>query len=594
MKCAAQYNTWEMRFRCLVSLFLLASLGSGVLFCQETGAPALSSHPVITDISVRERPGGVDIEITSTEPAAAEETTLEHPDRLVFDFRGCQLSHSGFRRAVNRGTVQAVRAAVFSDAPPIARVVVDLKSPQEHEELYAGNKLIIKLNFASGAGVAVQSTKATAPPNIQPVPIKPLAAETSSNLPVEGAAATPGTPSPKSLPRNESSPNHAYALLDRARGLSVSDLEPLEAKAQAGDPESETTLALAYHAGTLLKVNDGEALRLLREAASRGYTGAEEAMGIFCQMGFGMSPDKLQAMDWYTKAAEQGSRDAATNLALMFSVGDGIPKDPVQAVKWFRAAAEAGDATAQLNLSALYHRGEDVPRDDAQAAVWLTKAAEQRFAPAMLELARWNLRPEHGGNIDSAITWFKKVAETGDATAQAELGDVFVNQELGRVDYVQAVLWYRKAAEQGHRQGQFGLGARYLLGQGVPQDFAEARRWLTPAADRGHPNAQFLLARMFEAGDGGAADPAAAAKYYELAANYGLPAAQYRLGLMLASDTQNSASVLSAYKWLVLAQDVVKESAAPAQNLRKQLTPAQVTEAEREIDEWRTAHARRD
>jgi TPR repeat protein len=106
--------------------------------------------------------------------------------------------------------------------------------------------------------------------------------------------------------------------------LTISDLEPLEARAQAGDPESETMLALAYHAGTLLKMDDAKALRLLQQAASRGFVAAEEAMGIFCQVGFGMPPDKVQAVSWYTKAAQHGSKDAATNLALMYANGDGI------------------------------------------------------------------------------------------------------------------------------------------------------------------------------------------------------------------------------------------------------------------------------
>jgi localization factor PodJL len=118
----------------------------------------------------------------------------------------------------------------------------------------------------------------------------------------------------------------------------------------------------------------------------------------------------------------------------------------------------------------------------------------------------------------------------------------------------------------------------------------EARRWLTPAAGRGHPYAQFLLAKMLEAGEGGPVDAASAAKYYELAANYGLAEAQYRLGLLLASDRSNGTNLVSAYKWLVLAQDTVKESAAAAQELQELLTPSQLAQAKREIDEWRAAH----
>ncbi len=428
---------------------------------------------------------------------------------------------------------------------------------------------------------------------VPPIPTAPPLVLKADRLVLEAASAAPPKanvlPPARVLPAAPIQAN-AYALLDQARALTISDLESLEAKAQAGDPQSETTLALAYHAGTLLKLNDAEALRLLRQAATHGFVAAEEALAIFCQSGFGMPPDKKQAVSWYTRAAEHGSKDAATNLGLMYSTGDGIPKDSEQAASWFRAAAEAGDATAQVNLAGLYHRGEGLPQDDTQAAFWLTKAAEQGLLPAMLQLASWDLSPEHGGNIDNAILWLKKAGDLGNATAQMELGDIFADKKFGRLDYSQAVEWYRKAAAQGQREGQFGLGARYLLGQGVPQDFDEARNWLTRAANQGHPYAQFLLAKMFESGEGGPVDVASAEKYYDPAANFGIPEAQYRLGLLLASDRGNGANLVSAYKWLVLAENPVKESAAAAQELRKLLAPAQIAQAEREIDEWRTTH----
>ena len=209
----------------------------------------------------------------------------------------------------------------------------------------------------------------------------------------------------------------------------------------------------------------------------------------------------------------------------------------------------------------------------------------------MLELARWYLQSEHGGNVDAAIAWFKRAADLGDAAAQVELGDIFVDQKLGRLDYSQAVNWYRKAADQNYPGGQFGLGACYLFAHGVPQNMEEARRWLTPAANRGHPYAQLLFGEMLEKGEGGPVDAAAAVKYYEPAANYGLAQAQYRLGLLLATDRSNTDRLVSAYKWLVLAQDVLKQDAtAAAQDLRNLLTPAQLAQADNEIAGWRTAH----
>jgi TPR repeat protein len=565
-----------MRIDSAATLILLLASLAPTSFPQDALSPA-PRNSVITNVSFAESTDSLEVEITFTQLVRAEVNTLEHPDRLVFDFPGCVLAHPRQRLVVNRGSVTTVRAAEFSVTPPIARVVIDLRSAQDHEEAYVGNKVVIKLRSTERA----RRAGPTSGGNNSMADSQPRA--TKSN---QGSDRSEGVhPATVQL--------QAYALLANARALTVSDLERLEARAQAGDLESETTLGLAYHAGTLLKRDDAEALRLLRQAANRGFVAAEEAMGIFCQSGFGMAPDKAQAVSWYTKAAQHGSRGAATKLALMYSKGDGVQKDASTAATWFRSAAEAGDATAQLNLAALYHRGEGLPQDDAQAILWLTKAADQGLLPAMLELARWDLQPEHGGNVDSAIGWYKKAAELGDASAQAGLGTIFADEKLGRLDYAQAVNWYRKAADQGLREGELGLGMRYLFGQGVAQDLEEARRWLTPAANQGHPYAQFLLAKMFESGQGGPVDTVAATKYYEPAANYGIPGAQYRLGLLLVSDRSNGMDLVSAYKWLVLAQDTVKESAASAQELHKLLTPSQLAQAEHEIDEWRAAHPQR-
>jgi TPR repeat protein len=531
--------------------------------------------------------GDVAVEITFSKEVQPRITALENPDRLVFDFPGCELAHPNQRLPVNRGLVIAVRTAAFSVTPSVARLVIDLKSVTDHEETYAGNKLVIKL--AEKAAVrASDSEGGLKRPTAerQPTAIKSDHAQRPADVALLKSTVMPSSPAS----RTSAGRLTAYSLLAQTKTLSVSDLEPLEVKARAGDPEAETTLGLAYHAGTLLKADDAEARRWLQLAAGKGFVAAEEAMGIFCESGFGMPADKAQAFSWYTKAARDGSRDAATNLALMYLIGDGIQKDPAKAATWFRTAADAGDATAQLNLAALYHRGEGVQQDDAQAVSWLTKAADQGLLPAMIELAKWNLQPEHGNNIDAAIGWCKKAAVQGNATAQAVLGDIFSDEKLGRQDYAQAVVWYRKAAEQGYREGEFGLGSRYLLGQGVLQDLGEARRWLTPAADQGHPYAQFLLAKMYEDGQGGPVDVAYARKYYEPAADFGIAEAQYRLARLLASDRDNAASLISAYKWLVLSQNSVKESAAAAQALRNSLTPAQLAQAEHDIDDWRKAH----
>src|SRR5208282_4341606 len=343
-------------------------------------------HSVISAISVAEHADSVDVEVTFSELVQPEVSRLEHPDRLVFDFPGCELAGPSQRFVVNRGPVLAVSTAALSVASPIARVVVELRSAQSRERAIAGNRLVVNLNsignnltielganggsqrsaLASGGNkpaaksqplvpksaevvkpmpsappvvlgperVAPKSAEVVAPvPSVPPVVLgtdrtAPKSAEVVPPMPSvpplvlgsdrtapKSAEVVPPMPSapavvrgtdraapkfaevavgslipslspPPLIPRTATLEFHAYALLDKARTVTIFDLELLEAKAQAGEPESETTLALAYHAGTLLKQDDAEALRLLRRAANGGFVAAEEAMGIFCQSGF--------------------------------------------------------------------------------------------------------------------------------------------------------------------------------------------------------------------------------------------------------------------------------------------------------------------
>jgi TPR repeat protein len=380
----------------------------------------------------------------------------------------------------------------------------------------------------------------------------------------------------------------------KAKGLSVADLQGLEEKAAADDPDAQTMLALAYHAGVLLKQDDAEALRLLHKAADGGSMAAEESLGIFAEGGIGMErPAPADALSWYMKAAQQGSPDAATNIALMYANGKGVAQDSTQAVNWFRRAAEGGDSSAQYNLALMYERGEGVPQDYKEAMRWLSLAADRDLVPAILDLAEFSLHPpdkKMTADVAKAAQYYEKAANLGSAVAQATLGTIYSKGLQGKVDYEQAVKWYRKAAEEGEPDGELGLGVSYALGHGVPVDFDEARRLLTSAAGKGQIEAQFDLGIMCEEGQGAPADPELAAHYYEMAADRGLAKAQYRYGLLLAKSAGSRSSRVAAYKWLMLAQGSIKESSAALSDLRKSMNEQEIGEAEREVDDWRLAH----
>jgi len=77
-------------------------------------------------------------------------------------------------------------------------------------------------------------------------------------------------------------------------------------------------------------------------------------------------------------------------------------------------------------------------------------------------------------------------ADAGDATAQDDMGQLFLN--AGKLDA--AIYWLQLAAGQNHADAMQCLGRCYLHGDGVPQDDNLAVMWIAKAAAHGHVIAQ--------------------------------------------------------------------------------------------------------
>ena len=97
---------------------------------------------------------------------------------------------------------------------------------------------------------------------------------------------------------------------------------------------------------------------------------------------------------------------------------------------------------------------------------------------------------------EEAISDLRALAEDGDASAQSELGGMYLYGRGVAQDDAEAVRWFRLAADQGDASAQAKLGGMYLYGLGVAQDEAEAFRWCRRAADQGDASAQFFLGTM--------------------------------------------------------------------------------------------------
>ena len=166
------------------------------------------------------------------------------------------------------------------------------------------------------------------------------------------------------------------------------------------------------------------------------------------------------------------------------------------------------------------------------------------------------------GDVERAVSCFKKSAEFGNAKAQRWLGACYYFGKGIREDKREAVKWYRLAADQGDAEAQWRLGNCYFWGEGIREDKQEAVKWYRLAADQGNAKAQRRLGNCYFWGEGIREDKREAVKWYRLAAEQGDAEAQkelvdcykqqgdcYFLGAGIREDKQE------AVKWFRLAAE---------------------------------------
>ena len=159
------------------------------------------------------------------------------------------------------------------------------------------------------------------------------------------------------------------------------------------------------------------------------------------------------------------------------------------------------------------------------------------------------------GDVERAVSCFKKSAEFGNAKAQRMLGDCYYVGEGIREDKQEAVKWFRLAAEQGDAEAQRMLGACYYVGEGIREDKREAVKWFRLAADQGDAEAQRWLGDCYYVGEGIREDKQEAVKWFRLAAEQGDAAAQRMLGACYYVGEGIREDKREAVKWYRLAAE---------------------------------------
>jgi hypothetical protein len=190
-----------------------------------------------------------------------------------------------------------------------------------------------------------------------------------------------------------------------------------------------------------------------------------------------------------------------------------------------------------------------------------------------------------------AAILFRKAAETGNASAQFELGLIYDDGQGVAQDYKQAMVWYEKAAAQGNAPAQYNLGVLYDQGRGVAQDPKQAASWYEKAAAQGFAPAQGALGSLYDEGHGVEQDYKKALVLYEKAAEQGFTNVQTNLGLLYAEGQGTAQDYAEAYKWWALAKENGSEDAkSNLEKLEPKMTPEQIAEGQRRVEAWKKTH----
>ena len=103
-------------------------------------------------------------------------------------------------------------------------------------------------------------------------------------------------------------------------------------------------------------------------------------------------------------------------------------------------------------------------------------------------------------------------------------------QAYKKNDYSTAMTLFRKAAESGHTEAQYQLGYMYSLNMGnIPHNYQESIKWLKKAVEKNNTAAMCQLAFMYSYGHGVEKSETLQMEWYRKAAGLGDPNAMYSM-----------------------------------------------------------------
>ena len=120
--------------------------------------PASAQVVHVRGVSVVRGHEGTNVEIRATGTITPKTLTLKSPDRLVIDLPNALPESRPHNIPVHAADVDMVRMSQYQAQPPMTRVVLDLKAPQDFQVASVNNKVVVKLRTLASRGTALAAS----------------------------------------------------------------------------------------------------------------------------------------------------------------------------------------------------------------------------------------------------------------------------------------------------------------------------------------------------------------------------------------------------------------------------------------------------
>ncbi|KAJ3428028.1 sel-1-like protein [Anaeramoeba flamelloides] len=316
--------------------------------------------------------------------------------------------------------------------------------------------------------------------------------------------------------------------------------------------------------------------------------------------GWAVEQDLCKAFEYYTLASKKGNCCAIKRLGDCYLGGFGVERDILLGLKQYLFASEIGNSEAEIKIYNCFKETKREKQKKSQQrsfrSIFKQKAFFKKYNfckngdkvlftgkqvnEIILKLEKRTLKNDCDCSIilgclyltgngclqnkKRSLAIWKKVAKTGNPTAQRLVGVCYFKGEGVKIDFVNTFKWLKMASDSGSSRSMSSVGYCLQFGVGCENQVSRCIEFYNKSVRSGNYNGYNSLGTCYEDGVIVPRSVQVARELYEISAISGTDHALYNIGLL---KLRNNTDVVSAYFWFArslpldseLSKDLVRE-----------------------------------